>query len=298
MRERIDIPKGCVTVLISGPTASGKSGLALDLAAQHDGIIINADALQVYDCWRVLTSRPSEEDHDVAPHFLYGHQSCRSTYSVGQWLTEVQSLLSQHQQSVKIIVGGTGLYFTALTSGLTTVPPIKNSIRQTARKMLREGAIDLMLTGLQTSDPETFSALDRNNPRRVQRAWEVLKSTGMGLAAWQKLNTKPMVNLDDTKTVLLEVDPNLVGERIATRVDRMIKDGVLVECLKNLPLLELDLPSAKAIGAKEFTGYLMGKWDFWTAKERTVIATRQYAKRQRTWFRRQFADWNRYDVEV
>lgn len=167
-------------VLIAGPTASGKSALALEIAARQGGVIVNADAIQVFSDWRVLTARPSPEEEAQAPHRLYGHVPGSRAYSVGEWLRDLAPILAGSERP--IIVGGTGLYFTALTQGLAEIPATPPEIRGEAMARLAAGALPAMVAEL---DPETRARIDRNNPMRVQRAWEVLRATGRGLASWQ-----------------------------------------------------------------------------------------------------------------
>jgi tRNA dimethylallyltransferase len=166
-------------VLIAGPTASGKSALALEIAEASGGVIVNADALQVYDGWRVLTARPGPEEEARAPHSLYGHVPFEAEYSVGDWLRALAPLLQADQRP--IIVGGTGLYFRALTEGLAEIPPIPPEIRAEAEALPAED----LLSWLRAHDPDTVARIDTQNPARLRRAWEVLCGTGRPLSAWQ-----------------------------------------------------------------------------------------------------------------
>jgi len=172
-------------VLIAGPTASGKSALALQIAQAQGGVIINADAIQVFDNWRVLTARPPEEDEAAAPHLLYGHVPYDADYSVGHWLREVAPLLKGGPRP--IIVGGTGLYFTALTQGLAEIPATPPALREEANARVAKEGFETLLAEL---DAKTAARIDCQNPMRVQRAWEVLTATGKPLADWQD-NTPP-----------------------------------------------------------------------------------------------------------
>ncbi|WP_172960979.1 tRNA (adenosine(37)-N6)-dimethylallyltransferase MiaA [Oceaniglobus roseus] len=277
-------------VLIAGPTASGKSALALALARRQGGVIVNADALQVFANWRVLTARPSDVDEAAAPHRLYGHVPGEAAYSVGHWLREVAPLLTGARP---IIVGGTGLYFTALTEGLAEIPPTPPQIRAEAERLRAVGGIGAMLADI---DPETAARIDRQNPMRVQRAWEVRKTTGRGLAAWQDDTGPPL--LPAAAALCLVADPGreALGPRIAARFDAMLAAGALDEVRANLPGWDPTRPSARAIGAPELVAHLRGECTLATARDRAVIATRQYAKRQRTWFRSRMKDWIRLDL--
>lgn len=268
-------------ILIAGPTASGKSALALHLAETTGGVIVNADALQVYGNWRVLTARPDPQETARAPHHLYGHVAWDATYSVGHWLRDVAPLLSGPRP---IIVGGTGLYFRALTEGLADIPPTPPEIRAEADSL----PLDVLLAGL---DARTATAIDRQNRARVQRAWEVWRATGRGLAAWQADTPPPLLPLPDCTGLVLDTPVPWLNARIATRFDRMLAEGALDEVRDNLPRWAPELLSMRAIGAPELVAYLKGELDLDTARERAIIASRQYAKRQRTWFRARMQRW-------
>jgi len=273
-------------VLIAGPTASGKSGLALKLAERQGGVIVNADALQVYACWRVLTARPSAADEALVPHRLYGHVGRDQDYSVGHWLREVAQVLASDARP--IIVGGTGLYFTALTAGLAAIPAIPAQVRAEGDARRRAGDVAGMLAGL---DPATRAAIDRQNPARVQRAWEVLRATGRGLADWQAATGPALLPLARAQALVLAPDPAWLGARIDARFDAMMAAGALDEVRAQLPHWNPAQPSARAIGARELVAYLRGEIGRDQAVALARIASRQYAKRQRTWFRSRMAGW-------
>ena len=273
-------------VLIAGPTASGKSALALEIAERLGGVIINADSMQVYDGWRVLTARPGPEEEARAPHRLYGHVPQAGAYSVGHWLRDVAPLLNDGERP--IIVGGTGLYFTALTEGLADIPPTPAAIRAEADAMRRQGALPAMIAALDTA---TAKRIDLRNPMRVQRAWEVQRVTGRGLADWQDSTPPPLLALEDCQALLLDVDPGWLNARIARRLAAMLKAGALDEVRANMTLLDGGHPSARAIGAPELAAHLRGEASLGVAQEAAIIATRQFAKRQRTWFRARMRNW-------
>lgn len=275
-------------VLIAGPTASGKSALALEIATRQGGVILNADAIQVFANWRVLTARPSAEDEAQAQHLLYGHIAGDAEYSVGHWLREVTPLLAGQRP---IIVGGTGLYFTALTQGLANIPATPPEVRALAdQRLLKEGR-EVLLAEL---DAETRAAIDTLNPMRVQRAWEVLHSTGKGIKAWQAETPPPLLPLAAAFPVLFDVDKDWLNTRIARRFDLMLDQGALDEAEANLPGWDPSHLSAKAIGAPELIAHLQGNLSLDQAREAATIATRQFAKRQRTWFRSKMKDWHAY----
>lgn len=273
-------------VLIAGPTASGKSGLALRIARRHDGVIVNADALQVYENWHILTARPSPAEEEVAQHELYGFLPADALYSVGDWLRDLEPILQGDRRP--IIVGGTGLYFSALTEGLAEIPPTPGSVRQAGEARLAEGGIEALLAEL---DPKTLSRIDTLNPARVARAWEVQRSTGRGLADWQDDTPAARLTLTDTLPLVLMPERDWLRDRIARRFDAMLAAGALDEARANMDNFSPDLPSAKAIGAKELIAHLQGTWTIDEAREASIVSSQQYAKRQRTWFRSRMSKW-------
>jgi len=275
-------------VLIAGPTASGKSALALRIARDQGGVIVNADAIQVYDNWRVLTARPSPQDEAQAPHSLYGHVSRDQDYSVGHWLRDLAPLLRDGPRP--IITGGTGLYFTALTEGLAQIPPIPAAIRAQADDLMAREGRDALLADI---DPATRDRIDTRNPMRVQRAWEVQRATGRGLADWQDDTPPPLLPLDHCTAILVEADKDWLTPRIETRFDTMLRAGALDEARANLGGWQPDLPSSRAIGAPELIAYLRDEMTLDAARDAATIATRQFAKRQRTWFRARMSGWHR-----
>ena len=276
-----------VPILIAGPTASGKSALALEIAERRGGRIINADALQVYDGWRVLTARPSPEDEARAPHALYGHVPFEGDYSTGQWLREVVPLLTGGPRP--IILGGTGLNFAALTEGLADIPPTPPEIRA------RADALPLlsMLAVLDREDPAIATRIDRANPMRVQRAWEVLRATGRALSDWQADTPAPALPLAACQPLLLEADPGWLNARIETRFDQMLRAGALDEARAVLPRWDRAKGARKAIGGPELIAHLRGEISLEAARAAAIIGSRQYAKRQRTWFRARMGNWRR-----
>ena len=270
-------------VLIAGPTASGKSALALHIAQTQGGVIVNADALQVFDGWRILTARPDDHDLALAPHALYGHVPYDADYSVGHWLRDVAPYLAAPQRP--IIVGGTGLNFNALTQGLAEIPPTPPDIRA-------EGNALPLAQLLEALDDETTSRIDTQNRMRVQRAWEVLQATGQTLAAWQDQTPPPLLPTSAATCITLDAPKDWLNDRIARRFDQMLDHGALDEARAMLLHWNPDYLSSKAIGAPELIGYLKGDLSLSEAREAAIIASRQYAKRQRTWFRARHKDWH------
>jgi len=274
-------------VLIAGPTASGKSALALEIAETGGGVIVNADALQVYEGWRVLTARPSDEEEARAPHHLYGHVPFEAEYSVGDWLRAVIPVLKGPGRP--IIVGGTGLYFRALTEGLAEIPPTPPEIRAKADAQSAETLLD----ELRREDPGIVARMDTQNPARIRRAWEVLRATGRPLSRWQAETAPPALPLSDCAALVLDADRDWLNDRIARRFDLMLDQGALDEARANLHRWPQAGGAAKAIGAPELMAYIQGAMTLGAAREAAIIASRQYAKRQRTWFRARMGDWTR-----
>lgn len=278
-------------VLIAGPTASGKSELALRLAETQGGVVVNADAIQVFSDWRILTARPSTDDERRATHCLYGHIPGNQPYSVGDWLREVSALMRSDERP--IIVGGTGLYFTALTEGLADIPETPPEVRAEAMDRIATSGHEPLLDEL---DAETRSRIDPANPMRVQRAWEVLKTTGRGLASWQNDTPEPLLPLGRTRAIVLNAPKDWLTPRIERRFDKMLDLGALDEARANHPTWSPDMPSAKAIGAAELMAVLEGTMTVSDARNRATVLTRQFAKRQRTWFRARMKNWVQLDA--
>jgi tRNA dimethylallyltransferase len=271
-------------VLIAGPTASGKSALALGIAREFGGVIVNADASQVYDCWRIITARPSAEEELQVPHHLYGHVAWDAPYSAGHWLREVRRILASGERV--IIVGGTGLYFMGLTEGLSDIPGIPAHLRAEADSLTLEtmqGALD----------PATRGAIDLQNRARVQRAWEVQAATGRGLADWQASTPAPVLPLSKATALVFDMPREQLETRIRQRFDTMLEQGARDEVAAMLDRYDPARPSCKPIGVPELVAYLRGEITLDQARERASIATRRFAKRQRTWFRSRMGAWHR-----
>ncbi len=271
-------------VLIAGPTASGKSALAMQLAARDGRMVVNADALQVFANWRILTARPSFEDEAAAPHALYGHVGRDQPYSVGHWLREVAPLLARPV----VIVGGTGLNFNALTKGLAEIPDIPAAIRAEADQRMRTAGRVALLAEL---DPRTAGQIDPLNGARVQRAWEVQRATGRGLADWQDDTPAPLLPLAGAEALVLRPDTGWLNDRIDRRFAGMIAQGALDEARANLPGWHPKRPSSRAIGGPELVAHLQGEMSLEAAIAAATLASRQYAKRQRTWLRSNMLHW-------
>jgi tRNA dimethylallyltransferase len=274
-------------VLIAGPTASGKSALALEIVAASGGVIVNADALQVFDGWRLLTARPDDADLAQAPHALYGHVPFDADYSVGAWLRDVTPFIGGDVRP--IIVGGTGLNFTVLTQGLAEIPATPADVRDQANTH----TLPELLAGL---DAETITRIDVQNRARVQRAYEVQKATGRSIAAWQDETPPPLLAHENAVAIVMDADRDWLNKRITRRFDLMLERGALDEAHMMEPTWDANHGSSKAIGAAELIAHIRGEMSLDGAREAAVIATRQYAKRQRTWFRKRMKGWDAYPL--
>lgn len=270
-------------VLLVGPTASGKSALAMEIAEKQGRVIVNADASQIYNCWRVITARPGNEDEDRVSHQLYGHIDYDAQYSAGHWLREVSTLLSRPEPV--IIVGGTGLYFSALTEGLAEIPATPDEIRKEGDSL----PLDVLLRQL---DAKTTARIDTNNRARVQRAWEVLLATDRSLADWQDDTPAPPLALSDCTPLVMNSPKEWLEPRIGQRFDQMLQQGALDEIKAMQDQFDPALPAFKAIGVPELLGYVTGQLTLEQAREQAIIATRRYAKRQRSWFRSKMKSWH------
>ncbi|MEM9968992.1 MAG: tRNA (adenosine(37)-N6)-dimethylallyltransferase MiaA [Pseudomonadota bacterium] len=275
------------TVLIAGPTASGKSAIALALAKAQGGVIVNADASQVYACWRVLTARPTKAEESQIAHRLYGHVPADHAYSVGHWLRDIRALMSTKARL--IVVGGTGLYFKALTEGLADIPSTPPHTRRAANKM----SLAQLLAAL---DAETCAAIDTCNRARVQRAWEVHQTTGKSLLYWQRQTAPADLPLDRCFPLVVHAPRDWLNARIAQRFELMLAQGALEEARQVSAVYDPNLPAHRAIGGPELIAYTRGQQSLDDARQATIIATRRLAKRQRTWMRSHMSKWHAFTV--
>ncbi|HEY7297594.1 MAG TPA: tRNA (adenosine(37)-N6)-dimethylallyltransferase MiaA [Xanthobacteraceae bacterium] len=282
------------TILLAGPTASGKSALALVLAEALGGIIINADSMQVYRDLAIITARPSPAEEASVPHLLYGHVDASENYSVGRWLLDARAALAEAERRrvLSIFVGGTGLYFKTLTRGLAGVPPIPAELRAAVRARLRaEGAVSLYAE-LAGRDPATAAGLMPGDRARVSRALEVVLATGRPLSDWHREGMPAPVDPASAIKVFLSVDRSELYRRIESRFDAMLAAGALDE-VEALAVRNLDpaLPAMKAHGVPWLIRHLNGEISLVEAAEGGKRDTRRYTKRQATWFRHQLPDW-------
>jgi tRNA dimethylallyltransferase len=288
-------------ILIAGPTASGKSALALALAEQFGGTIVNADSMQVYRDLRIITARPSPEDEARVPHRLYGHVDAGENYSTGRWCRDVAEVLAETaaQGRIPILVGGTGLYFKALTSGLAAVPPIPADIRTHVRGRLQSEGVAPLFAELTKRDPVTAQRLMPNDRSRISRALEVVLATGRSLTDWYREGLPALIDPTRAVKVFLTCERKQLVARIETRFAVMLKGGALDE-VKALAARHLDplLPAMKAHGVPWLLRHLNGEISIDEAAAGAVMDTRRYAKRQVTWFRNQMVDWTAVEPET
>jgi tRNA dimethylallyltransferase len=280
-------------ILIAGPTASGKSALALALAEKLGGTIINADSMQVYRDLRIITARPTPEEEARVPHRLYGHVDAAENFSVGRWCTEVADVLAATQREARaaIVVGGTGLYFSALTQGLAAVPPIPAQIRNEVRTRLASDGAEALHAELTQRDPVAAARLMPGDRARVTRALEVILATGRSISQWHESNMPACVDAVLAAKVFLLPDRDALLRRIDARFDAMMAAGALDE-VRALAGRRLDpnLPAMKAHGVPWLIRHLNGEMALAEAIEGGKRDTRQYTKRQATWFRNQLPD--------
>jgi tRNA dimethylallyltransferase len=281
-------------ILIAGPTASGKSALALALAEKFGGVIINADSMQVYRDLRVITARPTAAEEARAPHRLYGHVDAAENYSVGRWCVDVQTALTEAEQAntMAIVVGGTGLYFKALTQGLAAVPPIPADIRAGVRERLANEGIEALYAQLAQRDPDAAARLKPGDRARIARALEVIEATGRPLADWHGEGMQPILDPARAIKVFLAPDRAELHRRIDARFDAMLAAGALDE-VRKLAARGLDplLPAMKAHGVPWLIRHLQGDIALEEAAEGGKRDTKRYTKRQATWFRHQMPGW-------
>jgi tRNA dimethylallyltransferase len=281
-------------VLIAGPTASGKSALALALAEALGGTIINADAMQVYRDLRIVTARPTPEEEARAPHLLYGHVDAAENYSVGRWCVDASAALAavEREGRLPILAGGTGLYFKALTRGLAAIPPIPSQIRSAVRERLKREGIAALYAELSARDDASARRLMPADRARISRALEVVLATGRSITDWHAEGMKPALDLHAAVKVFLDVDRAQLYRRIDSRFDAILASGALDE-VRALAGRQLDpaLPAMKAHGVPWLIRHLNGEIDLPAAMEAAKRDTRRYSKRQATWFRHQLPDW-------
>jgi tRNA dimethylallyltransferase len=287
------LQQGSNAVLIAGPTASGKSALALALAQKTGGVIINADSMQVYRDLRIITARPTPEEEAAVPHRLYGHVDAAINFSAGSWVADAAKVLAEArgQKRMPIFVGGSGLYFKVLTRGLSAVPPIAPEVREAVRARLERDGVEALHTTLAQRDPASAERLKPRDRTRIARALEVVEATGRSLTDWHRDGLPPLLPPATFCAVFLNPDRDELYARIDARFDAMFGSGALEE-VALLAKRKLDplLPAMKAHGVPALIRHLNGEI---TLEEASLIGradTRHYAKRQFTWFRHQLPE--------
>lgn len=288
-------------ILITGPTASGKSALAVALAQKHGGVVINADSMQVYDTLHILTARPDVADMEGIPHHLYGHVPASRHYSTGTWLRDCTALIERlkAEGTLPVLVGGTGLYFKALTGGLSDMPPVSEAIRTSLRDRLRVEGPATLHDVLVRRDPDSASAIRAADGQRIVRALEILDATGRSIRSFQSDNVGAAVDADRALKIVVAPDRSVLRERIDRRFAQMLDHGAIEE-VETLLALDIapDMPVMKAIGVPQIAAMIAGTLSRRDVIETASAATRQYAKRQMTWFRNQMDDsWLRWDPQ-
>ncbi len=279
--------------LIAGPTASGKSALALDMAERTGAVIVNADSQQLYADLRVLSARPSVEDEARVEHRLYGVADAADAWSVGRWSRAAMELLAGLEGRPALFVGGTGLYFTALTKGLANVPEVPTEAREAAAAALDDEGEAVFRRRLAERDPAAEVRIAAGDRQRLTRAMAVAEHTGRALSDWMA-ETTPLLAPGSWTGLVVEPDRSELYARCDARVTRMVEQGALEE-VRALAARRLDpgLPAMKAVGVREFAAHLAGEISLDEAMSATRQSTRHYAKRQLTWFRNQTPDWPR-----
>jgi tRNA dimethylallyltransferase len=293
-------PQTTDAILLAGPTTSGKSALALTLAEEFGGAIINADSMQVYRDLRIITARPDPADEARVPHLLYGHVDAAENYSVGRWCVDAQAAIAQVRQTARlpILVGGTGLYFKALTQGLAAVPPIPAAVRVSVRDRLAADGVARLYAELRQRDPATAARLMPGDRSRITRALEVVLATGRSLSDWHREGMPAAVDTMRTVKLFLDVERAELYRRISARFDAMLDAGALDEVRALAKrCLDASLPAMKAHGVPWLARHLEGKVTLAEAAEGGKRDTRHYTKRQATWFRNQLPDfvWSKPD---
>jgi tRNA dimethylallyltransferase len=282
-------------ILIAGPTASGKSAAALELAERLHGTVINADSMQVYRELAVLTARPSASDAARVPHRLYGTTSAAEAYSVGNWLDHAAGAIAEASGAgrMPVLVGGTGLYFKALTEGLAPIPDVPPEIRDHWRAQAKKLGAEGLHRELAARDPAMAARLRPTDPQRIARALEVIDATGVSLAEWQGASATPALSPHGLMRLVVAPERAPLYAAIDARFDAMIGAGALEE-VRALIALGLDpgLPAMRAHGVRELGAYLAGASCLDEAVAKAKTETRRYAKRQMTWARRFMTDWD------
>ena len=286
-------------ILIAGPTASGKSKFAIQLAKKINGEIINADSMQVYKELKILTARPKKIDEKKVKHHLYGIQSVKKDFSTGTWLRHAKKKIKEirKRNKIPILVGGTGLYFKSLIDGLVKIPNIPKKFRNKIRCLQNKFGQKNFYNKLLKLDPKIINYVKSNDVQRSIRAYEIKKYTKLSILDWFK-KTKKIFYQDEFVKIYIDFPRQQLLSRISKRIDHMFKEKVINEVINfNRLKVKKDKSANRVIGIQEITLYLKGISKIKDTKEKILIKTRQYAKRQTTWARGQMQTWNKLDAE-
>lgn len=287
------------SILISGPTASGKSKLALDIAEKVGGVVINADSMQIYNTISLITARPSNKDMGTIPHFLYGYIDPKIRYSVGEWVSDVEPLINflNKINKIPIIVGGTGLYFAALFGEISDIPEITAKTRLKWEGMREIKGTEALFHKLKELDPKSAATINSTDTTRIIRALEVFDDTGKSIRDWQSSPGKPIINKSKSKMIYLCPPRNVINDNIINRTSKIIGDDQLYEEIKLLSSKKISdsNPVMKAIGVKDTIAYLEDDISLEILNDRIITNTKRYVKRQLTWARKKMMDWEWID---
>tara|TARA_Y100000590_G_scaffold469371_1_gene656596 strand:- start:220 stop:1125 length:906 start_codon:yes stop_codon:yes gene_type:complete len=283
-------------ILISGPTASGKTSLAIKIAKKYNGVVVNADSMQVYKDLSIITARPNEMQTFGIPHYLYGFVESNVRFSVGDWISEVQKLLVKIEDAnqLPIIVGGTGLYFDGLFGYISDIPSINDEIRKKWQDIKSNKGLEYIQNFLNRNDPKVMHILNKNDTSRLIRAVEVFDQTGKSIIDWQKDTGKNLFYKKNLIRFYINPDKQIVDQNIKDRTDNMLSDPHLLDEIKNLKDMNISpsYPIMKAIGVQDVFDYLEGKKSIDDIRDTINLKTKRYSKRQLTWARKKMTDWN------
>jgi tRNA dimethylallyltransferase len=287
------------SILISGPTASGKSKLALDIAEKVGGVVVNADSMQIYNTISLITARPSNKDMDTIPHFLYGYIDPKIRYSVGEWVSDVEPLINFliKVNKIPVIVGGTGLYFAALFGEISEIPEITAKTRLKWEGMKELKGTEALFHKLKELDPKSATTINSTDTTRILRALEVFDETGKSIRDWQASPGKPIINKSTSKMIYLCPPKDMINDNIIKRTSEIIENDQLYEEIKLLSSKKISdsNPVMKAIGVKDTIAYLEDDISLEILNDRIITNTKRYVKRQLTWARKKMMDWEWID---
>jgi len=287
------------SILISGPTASGKSKLALDIAEKIGGVVINADSMQIYNTISLITARPSNKDMDTIPHFLYGYIDPKIRYSVGEWISDIEPLINFliRINKIPVIVGGTGLYFAGLFGEISEIPEISAKTRLKWEEIKEHKGTQALFDKLKELDPKSAATINSTDTTRIIRALEVFDDTGKSIRDWQLSPGKPIINKSMSKMIYLCPPRNVNDDNIIKRTSEIIGNDQLYEEIKLLSSKKISdsYPIMKAIGVKDTIAYLEDEISIEILNDRIITDTKRYVKRQLTWARKKMMDWEWID---